>query len=254
MKPIYPSFGYHDIMNTAGDIAVLLQKANTGDPYAQTKIGMAYMNGDGIPKDTSRAIRWFTEAAETHNLTEAKEKLGEIYESQKKYELAEKWYSKAADEKNAEAMYRLGLLIYRGTLGFRSGKEGIELLETAAKRGHKEAKEYLDTYINDPKNKRFSKTADYKARAELGDVGAQFALGNIYENGIEVRKDNLEAATWYKMAAANGHSRAQYRLGMMYSEGRGVPQDKEEAVEYFELAAAQGNTDAKNILSQSSHK
>jgi len=238
-------------MNTAGDIAVLLQKANTGDPYAQTRLGLAYMNGDGMPKDNSRAIRWLTEAAETHNLTEAKEKLGEIYEGIKKYELAEKWYSEAASEKNAEAMYRLGLLMYRGTLGFRSSKEAVELLETAAKRGHKGAKEYLDTYINDPKNKRFSKTAEYKARAELGDVGAQFSLGNIYENGIDTKKDNLEAATWYKMAAANGHSRAQYRLALMYLEGRGVPQDKDEAKEYFELAAAQGNADAKKKLQES---
>lgn len=227
---------------------MLLQKANTGDPYAQTRLGDAYLNGDGIPKDISRALRWFTEAAEEHDLTEAKEKLGEIYEDLDKYELAEKWYSEAVEERNANAMYRLGLMIYRGKLGFRPGKEGIDLMETAAKRGHSDARKYLDTYVKDPRNKRFSKTAEYKSRAEMGDVGAQFSLGNMYENGIDVHKDNIEAATWYKMAASNGHSRAQYRLGMMYMEGRGVPKDLDEAKTYFGISAEQGNSESKKML------
>ncbi|MFA6804981.1 MAG: tetratricopeptide repeat protein [Candidatus Methanomethylophilaceae archaeon] len=235
-------------MNTAHDISALLYKANNGDPHAQTDLGLAYMNGDGIPRDISRAVRWLSEAAENSNYTEAKEKLGEAYEILRKYDLAEKWYTEAADERNAEAMYRLGLLIYRGTLGFRPGKEGIDLLERAAKKGHKGAREYLDTYVNDPKSKRFSKVAEYKARAELGDVGAQFFLGNSYENGLDVPKDNMNATVWYRMAAEQGHSRAQYRLGMMYWEGRGVPQDRDEAKVFFKLAAEQGNTEAKKML------
>lgn len=228
-------------------IANLFHLAKTGDHVAQSELGAAYLAGDGVPKNLDTAKRWLTEAAE-NDITSAKEKLGELYETLKKLDLAEKWYSEAVKDNNAEAMYRLGLLIYKGKLGFRPGSEGLELLETAAKRGHKGARDYIDTYVNDPKFKRFSKIAEYKSRADLGDVGAQFQLGNMYENGIDAPVDRISAAGWYRMAADRGHSRAQYRLGMMYLEGRGVPADKDEAADFLTMAAAQGNTDAKKKL------
>lgn len=235
-------------MMTAEKLALALHKANTGDPHAQLELGRAYANGDGVNVNGLQAIRWLTESAKI--LTAAKTELGKVYESQKRLSQAEEWYAKAVEDNDGEAMYRLGLLIYKGKLGFRPGKEGVDLLKKAAKKGIKEAQEYIDTYIEDPKSRRFSKISELKSRADLGDVGAQFQLGNIYENGIDVPADTIGAATWYKMASAGGHSISQYRLGMMYLEGRGVPQDKDEAVRYLKMAAALGNGNARGKLNE----
>jgi len=235
-------------MNSAVDIALMLQKANTGDPRARTRLGIAYMEGDGVPRNDDLAERWLTMAA-GQGITEAKLRLGMLHERRGRLDRAEEQYAAAVADRDAEAMHRLGVLICRGALGRRPSREGIELLETAAARGHKGAEEYLAVHVRGP-GLRHSKVASYKARAELGDVGAQFTLGNIHENGLEVPVDSLEAAIWYKMAAANGHPRARFRLGTMYMEGRGVPRDRDEARDLFRAAAAQGSADAVRVLAE----
>ena len=69
MISLYPGGPYGIIMNTAHDISALLYKANNGDPHAQTDLGLAYMNGDGIPRDISRAVRWLSKLRRTAIIT-----------------------------------------------------------------------------------------------------------------------------------------------------------------------------------------
>ncbi|MDX7747115.1 hypothetical protein SJS52_16750 [Aeromonas veronii] len=52
--------------------------------------------------------------------------------------------------------------------------------------------------------------------AELGVASAQFALGEIYENGEE--RDYEQALAWYRKAAINGYADAQYRLGKLHEQ------------------------------------
>ena len=44
-------------------LAGLTRKALRGDRAAQTQIGVALAKGDGVPKNDSEAIRWFSQAA-----------------------------------------------------------------------------------------------------------------------------------------------------------------------------------------------
>ena len=78
-------------------------------------------------------------------------------------------------------------------------------------------------------------------RAERGDAGAQFNLGQMYSNGLGVLQDFKEAANWYRLSAEQGIVQAQFNLGSMYSNGQGVPQDYNEAAKWMKLAAEQGN-------------
>lgn len=39
-------------------------KANNGDPFAQTTLGVCYELGEGVAKDTERAVYWYTQAVE----------------------------------------------------------------------------------------------------------------------------------------------------------------------------------------------
>ena len=59
----------------------------------------------------------------------------------------------------------------------------------------------------------------YKA-AEQGDAEAQFALGQMYEKGVDGGGDDAEAAHWYFMAAEQGHAVVQPWLYVCQRPGR----------------------------------
>ena len=48
------------------------------------------------------------------------------------------------------------------------------------------------------------------ALAEQGDVASQFRLGELYYNGVGVRKNKTKALRWWTNAAEQGHPHAQY--------------------------------------------
>ncbi len=52
--------------------------AEAGDPQTQTKIGILYQSGRGVPVDYSEAIRWFRQAADQGNV-EAQNNLGLMF-------------------------------------------------------------------------------------------------------------------------------------------------------------------------------
>jgi len=107
-----------------------------------------------------------------------------------------------------------------------------------------------------------------KARAEKGDVQAQYSLANYYERGLGVAKDKNEAVKWYRKAADQGHAQsklqlelkdtfegaengdreAQYRLSDYYFHGIGMAMDKNEAVKWCRKAADQGYVQAQYWL------
>ena len=84
--------------------------------------------------------------------------------------------------------------------------------------------------------------------ARAGDAEARFGLGVIYEAGLGVPTDNIEALFWYRLAAEQGHAGAQFALGASYTAGDVLPQDHELAVRWFQSAAAQGHAPAQNAL------
>ena len=86
--------------------------------------------------------------------------------------------------------------------------------------------------------------------AEQGNADAQYGLGNMYADGIGVRRDFYEAARWYRLAATQGNPYAQNNLGLMYETGTGVREDFAEAFRWYRLAADQGNPEAQYNLNQ----
>ncbi|AMO99498.1 sel1 repeat family protein [Collimonas arenae] len=83
--------------------------------------------------------------------------------------------------------------------------------------------------------------------ADGGDGGANFVLGSMYEQGIEVDKDLTKAALWYSKGAELGFFMCQYNLSLLYTSGFGVPQDLVEAYKWAELAANSGPPDATTL-------
>jgi len=92
----------------------------------------------------------------------------------------------------------------------------------------------------------------FKLAVDQGHPLAQCVFGIMYEEGLGIMlgldKDEKEAFKYYKHAADKGLAKAQYNLGDMYEKGRGVEKDEKEACNYYKLAAAQGHADAQYNL------
>ena len=84
-----------------------------------------------------------------------------------------------------------------------------------------------------------------KAKAESGDVEAQFDLGMCYENGQGVTPNSTQAAEWFRKAAEHGNASAQYELGKMYVSGAGVVKDDIQAAKWLAKAADQEHPSAQ---------
>ena len=89
-----------------------------------------------------------------------------------------------------------------------------------------------------------------QGRAVLGDSTAQFALGQMYQEGIGVNKDVQEAIKWYELASAQQDLRAEYNLGLVYLEGSGIPADYQKAITTLRDAAFKGNDHAQYALAR----
>ena len=81
--------------------------------------------------------------------------------------------------------------------------------------------------------------------AEQDSHGAQFNLGEMYENGLGVPQNYVKAAKWYSKGAELGHAKAQFNLGAMYDKGQGVSQNLIYAHMWYNLAATSGHSDAR---------
>ncbi len=60
-----------------------------------------------------------------------------------------------------------------------------------------------------------SYSKELKAKAEDGDMAAQYDLALCYQSGSGIRKDEKQAALWFMRAAAQGHTEAKAILGML---------------------------------------
>jgi len=81
-----------------------------------------------------------------------------------------------------------------------------------------------------------------------GDSEAQFLVGVIYSEGINVEQNLTSAAKWYEKSAKQGHVDAAFNLAIMYAEGRGVQADETKAMMWLERAAYLGDNEAHNLL------
>ncbi|MGH6936480.1 MAG: tetratricopeptide repeat protein, partial [Methylocella sp.] len=83
-----------------------------------------------------------------------------------------------------------------------------------------------------------------RIEADPGDGPAMTLIGELYAQGLGVRRDTAEAARWYKLAAERSDRQAIFALGVANLKGEGVPRDRAGAAALFEQAAAQNHPGA----------
>ena len=160
---------YGRLPNKVGELQAM---ADRGNDLAAFKLGSAYLNGSGIPKDYSRAAVLLRQAAAS-GLSAAETDLGFLYEQglgvAQDYAAALDWYRKAAAQHNATAENNLGNMY---------------------ERGRSVAQDYVEA------------TKHFRIAADLGNAFALVNLGGNYANGRGVARDNLAAYFYLVLAAA----------------------------------------------------
>jgi len=70
----------------------------------------------------------------------------------------------------------------------------------------------------------------------------------MYEKGLGIAQDLVQAVAWYRKAADQGSAMAQYNMGVMYRDSLGVRRDPAQALKWFRAAADQGHVGARESI------
>ena len=206
-----------------------IEAAELNDPISMTEVGFRYMTGQGVEKDSLKAVEWFTKAipllqkAAENEDAEAQNELSRLYSCGygiNKDEIeSRKWFLKSAENGYAQAQFMLGLEFEHGSSEDKDGQMAVYWYLRAASQGHTAAMEML---------------------------------ANMYEKGDAVEKNKSIADKWYKKLfeiyskqATEGNHQGQYNLGRLYELGNGVSLDLEKAKYWYREAAKQGDEWAK---------
>lgn len=88
----------------------------------------------------------------------------------------------------------------------------------------------------------------YKQAAEMGSFAAQYDVARFYLCGIGVPKDPITAVAWLCEASQQDSHLAQYELGLCYLVGNGTGQNIGKAHYWFSRAATNGSRGARKML------
>jgi TPR repeat protein len=193
---------------TPGTAAANAQRLRTLESIeAASYLGVMYSGGLGTAVDYQESLRWFRKAADAGD-PQAMCNVGSLYFAglgiPKRYDEAIRWFNRCAMEGNLQGMFNLGVM-YRDGLGIDKSYERAMIW--------------------------FQKSADG------GNDSAMNAIGGLYEHGRGVTKDLSQAFTWYMKAAEAGNKNAMYNVGAMYESGSGVRKDEAEAKKWFTKSA-----------------
>jgi hypothetical protein len=110
------------------------------DPKAQYKLGEKYYFGNGVEKDSEKAIKWYRKAADQGH-AKAQYSLGVMYDSgegvEEDDEQAVDWYRKAAGQGHAMAQSNLGAMYYNGEGVEKNIRRAYLWMSLAANQEHK---------------------------------------------------------------------------------------------------------------------
>jgi TPR repeat protein len=140
-----------NVRSPLGADLALAAAAEGGDVQAQLRLGLAYMKGNGVERDSAAGLKWIEQAAE-QDYADAQYTLGTIHQSGRgalqNFPLAFKWYELAAQQNHAEAQYSLGMM-YRAGQGIAIDKSKAYVwFNLAAAQGHERARDARDGMLS----------------------------------------------------------------------------------------------------------
>nr|XP_037272608.1 LOW QUALITY PROTEIN: protein sel-1 homolog 1-like [Rhipicephalus microplus] len=238
---------------------LLEEAADLGHTASQESIGEAYLFGDGVPQNVTKAQLYF-EALASKGSPTGQTYLGFVYaiglgvnSSQAK---ALVYYTFGALGGNPFAQMALGYRYWYGNSVLTSCEAALTYYRKVAKVVEQDVNKGGSTLIQrirllDEAENPGSSTGlidddliqYYQFLADKGDVQAQVGLGQLhYQGGRGVEQDHSRALSYFTQAANTGNANAMAFLGKMFLEGSSVvTQNNETAFKYFSMAAEKGN-------------
>jgi len=162
---------------------------------------------------------------------------------------------KAAEKGDAEAQYRLGILLQPSDTTSEGRQVALSWLRKAARQGHRLAQYELGlAYAKDgSEDRNLPLAVKWLTRAaEQGHAGAWLALGDLYGEGwVGVLQDIAAARECYQKADEKGNDKIWHSLGDVYRWGRrGVIADWPRSHAFYLKAAKRGDREAQYIVGQ----
>jgi|GEM_PF-4340229 len=215
----------------------LINDAKNGIVYSQLELAKYYLGSTGVEPNYQKAFKWFKKAADNGN-SDAMEHIAAMYVNHVVYDSMDK----AIDDKNAYEWY-----LKAAEKGNMYAYFGLGLLHSSDRVNNK------NTVENEIKAIEW-----YRKSADQGHFPAKINLAlmltdNKGASSNQIEND-FEAVELLSSAANEGNEHiAKFHLGLMYFNNRGVDStDSErnalEAMNWFRKAADQGNSDASLYL------
>ena len=185
--------------------------------------------------DYFKAVRWYQKAAQAGNI-DAMHRMAVIYEMGPKelqsQSQAAVWYEKAAvlgDTSSQIAMLRIG----KTDAIIQHWANILDQKGIPIGRNSLRKTSNLDIGINPT-------YCEQSARA--GNPEAQYQMGLLYEKGTNgIKPDMKKAVAWFETSARAKYPKAQLRLAQCYEFGNGVTKNQDTARAYYKQAANQSN-------------
>lgn len=154
----------------------------------------------------------------------------------------------AAKGRNGDAWFELGVAYYNGDGIRQNNFKAFKCFREGAEAGNAEAQNALAMcYVHGlgVNQSPMRAGAWYSAAAKQGNVDGMYGMGLIAHFGTALHSVNYEEAKgWYEKAIAGGHARANFSLGNLYEEGLGVKKDLAKACNLYKVAKDMGVEDA----------
>jgi TPR repeat protein len=150
---------------------------------------------------------------------------------------AERWYLAAAEHGNPMAM--LMLARFHRERGEAASALRWDLRATLYHHMPSESSRLPQAIAPQPDGTLHPLVVAIQRRAQRGDADAQVDLGAMYELGMGLPRDGVEALRWYRLAADQGNVYGEYFSGLLLGRGRaGVTRDLDAAAVWFAKAHA----------------
>lgn len=158
----------------------LVKRAESNDPRAQFELGQLYANGDGLPKNSSEAIKWLNKSAAS-NTADAIARIGIMYAEgdgfQKDESKAIEFYKRAIQLGGNRGMVAYARALVRGDGTKKNLPLAHSLLKTAVENNSPAAMFVLGSY--------------YKSQVFNGSNGEQLIASSADRGYVDAIVENL---------------------------------------------------------------
>jgi TPR repeat protein len=234
-------------------ISSLVKQAKNGNGVTQFELAQIFDEA-GTPIDDKKARLWFEKSAKAGYapaITEVALKYYYNVNSKKSQKKAFDLLLHAAQKDYPKAQYFLAQMYFDG-IGTKSNFDlALNYAEKAAEN------QFVDAYVMvgdlnaTDKIQNYNTAFEWYSKADkFQNKEAKLKLGELYEQGLGVKKDEAKAYELYVEATKLGNTVAFIKIASCFEKGIGVEKNSNEALNWYKYAARRGDVYAHYMLGE----